>query len=256
MIPISTFNLTVSDRFIPNDATTTCTAVPATDVYGTDKKTYINIGSGNVFRLSWEAPTLTNDTVDYYKLVIKRHDTTLNVYYDIFDKNIGLVNEFYVDATLLPALPLQYMLAIYIVAYGKQGSVITSNIVNPYISKGTGTYVKVQPEGYTQPIMKRSIAFVNVPTLDEQISAAILDQEGNTVPLYDKSGNVVKPAATRILTSTDWSIMQESYTKGSDGTWHYSDIKYEVLVAKNGENKFEPIEVLNDEGTYELLHIL
>ena len=234
MILISNLTLNISDSIKINDIDTTCTAVPATEIYGTDKKTYINIGSGNVFRLSWEVPTLTNnDTVDYYKLVIKRHDTTLNAYYDIFDKNIGLVNEFYVDSALLPTLPLQYMLSIYVVACGKHGSVVTSDIVNPYVSKGTGTYVKVQPEGYKQPVMKRALAFVEAPVTDSIIPAIILDKEGNTVPILDDDGNEIPLTATNILPSSGWNVALEQYAK-ADGAWQTSDISYEVLVDKDG----------------------
>ena len=238
MTSISTFNLTVSDG----------STIASTEIYGTDKKTYINIGSGNVFRLSWETPALNNnDTVDHYNLVIKRHDTTLNVYYDIFDKNIGLVNEFYVDSAILPALPLQYRLSIYIVAYGKQGSIITSNVVNPYVSKGTGTYVKVQPEGYKQPVMKRALAFVEAPMTDDIIPAVILDEEGNTIPILDDDGNEIPLTAANILQSSDWNVVLEYYAK--DGSaWQTSDIKYEILVDKDGysitDNNDEPIYTL------------
>lgn len=249
MILISNLTLDISDSIRINDIDTTCTAVPATEIYGTDKKTYINIGSGNVFRLYWETPPLTNnDAVDRYNLIIKRHDTTLNVYYDIFDKNIGLVNEFYVDSSLLPALPLQYKLSIYIVAYSKNGSVITSNIVTPYISKGTGTYVKVQPEGYKQAIWKRTLAFVNAPVTDAIIPAVITDKEGNTVPLLDSEGNEVPLTATNILTSSDWNIALEHYTKDNSDAWQTSDIRYEVLVDKDGyiitDNTNSPIYTL------------
>ncbi len=250
MTPISNLNLTVSDG----------STIASTEIYGADKKTYINIGSGNVFRLSWTTPILTGDTVDRYSLVIKRHDTTLNVYYDIFDKNIGLVNEFYVDSSLLSTLPTQYMLSIYVVAYGKLGSVVTSNVVNPYISKGTGTYVKVTPDGYAQPIMKRALAFVNEPTQDVQVTAAIRDNSGNIVPLYDSNGNTVQPTATRILTSTDWSVTQEGYIKDDKGTWQPVDIKYEtLLVLKEGTSDVYEIAKVQQEGNpliYEPIYVL
>ena len=44
--------------------------IASTEIYGTDKKTYVNIGSGNVFNLLWTPPTLTNDTIDHYNLLI------------------------------------------------------------------------------------------------------------------------------------------------------------------------------------------
>lgn len=236
MILISNLILNVEDG----------STIASTNIYGADKKTYINIGSGNVFKLHWETPDLTGDTVDRYSLIIKRHDTTLNVYYDIFNKNIGLVNDFYVDSSLLPALPEQYMLSIYLVAYSKQGSVITSNVVNPYVSKGTGTYVKVQSEGYAQPIMKRAIAFAKVDqTLTKLLSSeglTLKDKENRTLfaiddavedALVDSNGTIIKDAtgtalmveATKILENSDgWTIMLEGYTKDANG-WRANDIK-------------------------------
>jgi hypothetical protein len=234
--------------------------IASTTIYGTDKKTYINIGSGNVFRLFWGAPTLTNDTVDYYKLVIKRHDTVLNVYYDIFDKSIGLVNEFFVDSALLPTLPFQYMLSIYIVAYGKNGSIITSNIVNPYISKGSGTYIKSTGTDKVPAIWKRALGFVKEPSENEQLSAAILDQAGNAISLYDSDGTPVPLVAIRALTSTDWSVTQEGYVKDDEGEWHPADIRYEaLLVLKEGTTDTYEIATAqkeNDPSTYEQIYVL
>jgi hypothetical protein len=204
----------------------------ATEIYGADKKTYINIGSGNVFKLSWNTPILTNDSVAYYKLIIKRHDTVSNIYYDIFDKNIGLVNEFYVDSVLLPSLPLQYKLSVYVVAYGKLGNIVTSNVVTPYVSKSTGTYTKVQPEGYQQPIMKRALALVNVPPNDSTYKS-LLDSNGTE--LLDNNGKLLVAEASTVLANDTWNIMLEGYTRTTSGTWQPSDIKYEVLVDETGE---------------------
>jgi len=250
--------------------------VASTEIYGADKKTYINIGSGNVFKLHWETPSLANeDTVDHYNLVIKRHDTTLNVYYDIFDQNIGLVKEFFVDSYMLPSAPEQYMLSVYLVAYSKQGSIITSNVINPYISKGSGTYVKVK-EGY----MKRAIAFVKaspvsaVSAVNEQDGLVLLDSNGDDlitsdgytlaaanpkdiaviknssgdeVLILDEDGNQVQLLATRLLTSPNWQLVLESSVKAPDNTWRTTDIKHEVLVDETGEiivSDNEPIYVL------------
>jgi hypothetical protein len=268
--------------------------VASTEIYGTDKKAYINIGSGSVFNLKWDTPVLSNDTIGRYDLVIKCYDPVLNTYYDIFDKNIGLVNKFCVDSSMLPALPEQYMLSIYVVAHSKSGGVVTSNTVNPYVCKGSGTYVKVQPEGYAEPIMKRAIAFVNVrqitadSAVGEQLSQFLVDSEGTIlfssdgdvlatngsdyiiyedvaviknsagkkVPILDKSGNEVPLAMTRLLTSNDWQLVQSGYVKAPDDTWQNTDIKFEVLVVKNKDNKFEPLEIRTTEGNYELLYIL
>ncbi len=221
--------------------------VPATEIYGASKKVYVNIGSGNVFRLRWEPPTLTNDIVDRYTVVIERYDPTLNVYNTVYNKNVGLVNEFYVDSSLLPILPEQYLLSIYVIAYSKLGSVITSNIVAPYVCKGSGTYVNVQPEEYAQSIMKRAVAFANA-SVSNEAGARIVDAEGNEVLILDSEGNQITVEATNLLTGIDWQLITESYVKASDGTWRATDIKYEVLADENGEiitdENSEPIYVL------------
>ena len=234
MILISNLTLSVEDGG----------TIASTEIYGADKKTYINIGSGNVFRLSWETPILANDTVDYYKLVIKRHDTTLNVYYDIFDKNIGLVNEFYVDSSLLPAIPLQYKLSIYVIAYGKQGSTLTSNVATPFISKGSGNYKKTEGTNKVPSIWKRALAFTKEPTQGEA-PVVILSKEGNTVQLLDNNEVPVQTKATRVLTSTSWSVVQDCYVKNSSGNWQSSDIDYEVLLALK-EGTTDEYEIATD----------
>lgn len=215
--------------------------IASTNIYGTDKKTYINIGSGNVFKLKWNVP---NDTVNYYNLVIKRYDPTLSVYYDIFDKNIGLVNEFYVDSSMLPAAPEQYILHIYVVANSKNSVIITSNVVAPYISKGSGAYVKT-PAGY----MKRALSFINVSTTDKVV-ATLRDVTGRELQVLDSSGNPIplEVEATRLLFSDTWNIVQEGSVKGADGSWHKNDIKYEILLDMFGgmitDSSDDPIFVL------------
>lgn len=205
--------------------------IASTNIYGADKKVYVNIGSGDVFRLKWNAPTLTSDTVEYYNLVIKRYDPTLNVYYDILNKNIGLVNEFYVGSSMLPAAPEQYLLHIYIVAYSKKGTAITSNIKSPYISKGGGTYVKT-PAGY----MKRALGFVNAVTTQTVEATTLQDVTGEELQILDDTGNPVplEVQATRLLYSNGWNIMQESKVKGDDNVWHNTDIRYEILLDMAG----------------------
>lgn len=266
MIRISNLILNISDG----------STVASTGIYGTasaPKQTYIDIGSGNVFKLHWQTPLLTNDAVDYYSLVIRQHDTAINAYYDIFNKNIGLVNEFYVDSNLLPTVPEQYMLSIYLVCSGKYGNIITSNVINPYVSKGSGIYEKVE-DGYTQPIMKRAIAFTRVAQPNKielldlegrilkdienralfaidpsllQVESALADSEGEA--LEDAEGNVLFAEVTKVLESVNgWSVATEGYTKDTTGNWRINNIKYEVLVDQNGtiitDSANEPIYVL------------
>ena len=233
----------------------------ATEIYGADKKTYINTGSGNVFKLEWGLTTaIPNDTVDHFNLIIKRYDPTLNVYYDIFDKNIGLVHSFFVKSNLLPPAPEQYMLSIYVVAYGKHGSVVTSNIINPYVSKGSGTYVKVESANDKPPVMKRAIAFVNAATQVEPI-ATLQDLTGRTLFAKD-TDEPLAAEATKLLSSDSWNIAQKGYTKDANNEWRTNDIAFEVLVTMGEWNEAgEPVEVIvgkdnNGNDIYEPLYVL
>lgn len=218
--------------------------IASTNIYGADKKTYVNIGSGDVFKLKWNTPTLTDDTVSYYNLVIKRYDPVLDVYYNVFNKTIGLVSEFYINSGMLPLAPEQYMLHIYVVAISKKGAVVTSNIVAPYISKGSGTYVKT-PAGY----MKRAISFVNAPTTDAVV-ATLHDITGRELQILDGDSNVIplEVEATRLLFSDAWNIVQDGFVKGTDGSWHNNDIKYDILLDRFGgiitDSSDQPIFVL------------
>jgi hypothetical protein len=251
------------------------TTIASTEIYGTDKKTYINIGSGNVFNLQWSIPVFTNDTVDYYSLVIKRYDPTTNIYFNIFDSNVGEINHFAVNANMLPLAPEQYLLSIYVVAYGKYGSTATSNIVTPYVRRASGTYVKTDAD-----YMKRALGFVYIP--DEYASASrsaveefiLIDSEGNT--LIDENGAILtilspialfglstkslissdglalfaKSATTLLKSTSNWELVKEGYAKSDNGEWHTNDIKYEALAASDGV-----VKVLVN-GVYETLYIL
>ena len=251
MILISTLILTSSDEI---------SAVPSTEIYGADKKTYINIGSGNVLKLEWAlTPAWSNDSVDHYTLIIKRYDPILNTYYNILSENIGLVHSFFVKSSMLPAAPEQYMLSIYVVAHGVYGSVATSNVISPYVSKGSGTYVNIVEDRYKQPIMKRSVAFVNAPTPVEP-EAELIDIVGRSI----FATGVEEPLAakaTKLLVSSDWTVVQDGYTKDVNGNWQTNDIKYEVLVAGGEGNDYEIIEVIvgrdaNNQPIYEPLYVL
>ena len=225
MIFISNLVLKVSDG----------DTIASTEIYGKDKKTYINIGSGNVFKLTWKtdqdgAEVFANDTVDHYNLVIKRFDPTLSVYYDIFDKNVELDDEFDVNSEILPSVPLQYRLSIYVVAYGKEGSVLTSNVVNAYVCKGSGAYVKVTDNG--QPSIKRALAFAKVTStgiIDDTVTIKSTLTDFNKDILLDSDGKELLVDVTKLLNSTNgWEIILESYTKGSDDKWHDTDIKNNI----------------------------
>ena len=92
----------------------------------------------------------------------------------------------------------------------------------------------------------------------------MVDKKG--VPLLAANGGDGEPLAavtTKLLYNVNgWDIMQESYSKGDDKEWHASDVKFEVLVAKDTNNVYiEPLEVIigndtNGNPIYEPLYVL
>ena len=219
---MATLNLSISDGG----------TITSTDIY--NAKSYIDIGSGNVFKLSWNTPMPASE-IDYYYLSIRRYNASTGTYTTIISSNIGNVNEFYVESSLLSTITqTQYQLTMYVIAKSKKGTTydITSNVVTTYVTEGCGSYVKVF-DGYKQPIMKRAVAFAKVNTAKSD-EAVLAENYGRA--LVDVNGRTLYAATATILESTnDWNVMQESYSKDSTGTWKRNDIQYEVLVDQYGE---------------------
>lgn len=202
--------------------------VPSLDYLST--KTYVNIGSGNVLKVSWNTPTATNNAVDSYKIYILYLDSISASYKSLYTANVGNVNEFFVTPAIFSSISKSFLqLRIYVEAISKQGSSYngTSNTVSVNVSKGCGIYTKVE-EGYAQPVMKRTLAFAKVtkPALTDSNGKIVVDTAGKTI--YTKVSSVQDD-------ETDWTLMQEFYSKDTNGNWKKSDIKYEVLTDDNGE---------------------
>lgn len=214
----SNFSITISDGG----------TVPSID-YLTNK-TYVNIGSGNVFKISWTTPTATNNAVDNYKLYILKYDTTSASYKSFYSTNIGNVNEFYAKADLFNSITQGFVkLQVYIEVISKYGSAYNciSNIASINVGKGCGTYVRVS-EGYKQPIMKRAIAFA-------KLNYKILAAEDGT-PFTDTDGKLIQTKVSGAQDdSVGWTLMQEFHTKDANKNWQVSDITYEVMLDTNGE---------------------
>ena len=202
--------------------------VPSIDYL--DKPTYVDIGSGNVLKVSWNTPTATNNAVDTYKIYILSYDSGSASYKSLYTANIGNVNEFYLKSSLFASDTKSFFqLRIYVEAISKYGSSYngTSNTVSVYVSKGCGNYTKVA-SGYSQPVMKRTLAFakVNQVTLAAKDGTQVTDDSGKSV--YVKLLNTQDDAS-------DWALMQEFYHKDTTGKWQQSDIQYEVLTDANGD---------------------
>lgn len=214
----SNFSITISDGG----------TVPSID-YLTNK-TYVNIGSGNVFKISWSTPTAPNNAVDSYKLYIFEYDTASASYKPFYNINLGNVNEFYAKADLFNSMTHDFAkLQVYIEAISKYDSAYScaSNIAFINIAKGSGTYVRVE-DVYKQPIMKRAIAFTK---LDYKLFTA---EDGTPFTSDDGKLVYIKRSSTQDDT-IGWTLMQECYTKDANKNWQVSDIAYEALLDTEGE---------------------
>lgn len=211
--------------------------VPSTDIL--DQKTYVDIGSGTVARLFWNAPTATGNIVDYYKLTIKQYDRDTDSYYTVFEDNINNVNEFYINSSLLSQIELpRYQLKVFLTARSLYGSIYDSdsNTLTLNISRGCGLYVKDNTL-YPQPVMKRAIAFVLVPGQgNTMVYRALADADGRLLTdVNDRQLYVKVSELTRSVENYSWDIMQEFYFKNASEKWCLGDISYEVLTDASGE---------------------
>lgn len=202
--------------------------VPSIDFL--DYPIFPDIGSGTVARLYWSTPTASGNSVAYYELVLKAYSSTDGSYLTLFSKNIGDINEFYITSDMLTAAPsANYKLYVYLTAVSNLGTAYnspTSNIVI-LVCAACGTYVKVE-DGYSQPIMKRTIAFAKLGyrVLTDNNGKALVGQDGKV--MYGKASSVQHNTA-------GWTPMEDFYTKTLGGSWQASDIQYEVLTDANGE---------------------
>lgn len=193
-------------------------------------KTYVDIGSGNILKISWSTPTATNNAVDNYVVNILKYDAATASYKSFYRANIGNVNEFYLKSSLFNSLKQSYIpLRIYVEAVSKYGTAYngTSNVELVSVGKGCGMYTRVT-EGYKQPIMKRTLGFTRLDylTLTDATGKAISTADDNV--LYGKASSVQDAA-------TGWALMQEFYEKDSNNDWQLSDLQYEVLTDASGE---------------------
>jgi hypothetical protein len=237
--------------------------VPSIDYLS--KKTFVNIGSGNVLKISWKTPTATNNAVDNYKVYVLWYNPAKASYQSLYTANIGNVNEFYLRSSSFDSIQQSVVtLRIYVDVISKYGAAYngTSNIESVYVSRGCGAYTRVE-EGYAQPIMKRAIAFAridSIPALTTYDDIQVADANGNTIYAAE---------STTQDEETGWTLMQEFYIPGvgaatevalvdaedrvltdandaqlyaatDSQTRKVSDIRYEVLTDANGEIILDP----------------
>jgi hypothetical protein len=78
----------------------------------------VNIGSGNVMKLSWNTPSAENNMVSSFKVHILRYNSAASTsYIPLYEADVGKVNEFYVRASLFDAISQSFFpLYIYVEA--------------------------------------------------------------------------------------------------------------------------------------------
>lgn len=229
------FNIVVSDG----------NTVPSTNILG--DKTYMDIGSGTILKLSWTLNIPQSDNkLDYYTLYIDAYDPNTGVVTRIFDNKIGNVKEFYITSSMLSNIDLsKFQIKISLKAhsiYGEAYSGVSSTLTLDIV-RGCGTYIKVT-DSYVQPIMKRTIAFSKL-----NYTPLIIDNK----IIRDADGKILYVKAARAQAEdSGWALMQEFHSKDSNDVWHTSDVKYEVLTVTN-ENGLEEIVLdKNNEPIYVL----
>ena len=201
--------------------------VPSLDYLA--NKTYVNIGSGNILKVSWNTPVATNNAVDSFKIYILYYNAANASYSILYAENVGNVNEFYLKSSLFDSMTQAFIqLQIYVEAISRYGTTYNgiSNASFVDVCRGHGTYINVDA-GNGEAVMRRSLAFSKLNYLaladDETRQLATIDGE----PLYVKLSNAQDD-------STGWTLMQEAYAKDKSGNWQVSDIRYEVLTDANG----------------------
>lgn len=201
------------------------------------RTTYINTGTGDVLKLSWDIlePELTN----FYTLDISYFDKSGTSHALAYSIDIGKVNEYCLSAELLNSVPLDsYELAIKLTARSIYGFVYNSVSDTVYlnIKNGCGIYAKVSG-GNDQPLMKRAAALARVS--DQSEDAGLL--------LSSDSFELVASDTQYLAVDVQvWSIMSDFYKRNSNDTWDLSDITYEVLLDSNNE----PITISTGELIY------
>lgn len=208
--------------------------VPSLDYL--QNKTYVNIGSGNVLKLSWDTPTALNNAVDSYVVHVQRYDPVKASYQYLYKANIGNINEFYLKSAIFSNILQSFSkLLIYIEAVSCYGAAYNgiSSVEYVNVSKGCGNYTRVL-DGYSQPILKRTLAFtkLNYLRLTDRDGKLLLARDG--VDLQVKS-SPVQMNPTHDTATSGWALMQEFYHKDANGNWQISDIAHEVLTDANGE---------------------
>ncbi len=201
--------------------------VPSIDSLQT--KSFVDIGSGNVLKLSWDTPMADNNKVASYKISILLYNTAAASYQPFYVADVGNVNEFYITSDLLKSITAAFFqLAVYIEAVSSFGTIYgcVSNTEYIAISRGCGMYADIS-ESFSTPVTKRTIAFAQLghKKLTDIGERVLADIDGKVLYLQEVPGQ--DP-------DTGWAIMQEFYSKDPAGNWHTSDIKYEVLTDNDG----------------------
>lgn len=192
---------------LPPITVTNAGTVPTTNING--EETFLNIGTGDVLKISWPTPTASNNEISYYCVEISpsendsyHTDGTDGYFYYWYNGN---ANELYIPAANLNSGgPGIHKLDLYFEVRSKfglyYGAYEDDFAEYTFVNDCHGAYIKLDREhGYPQPVMKRAVAFVK-------------DQA-----------------------SGEWKLCQGAFHEDPTGEWKTGDISYEVLMDQNGE---------------------
>ena len=192
---------------MPTITVTNAGTVPTTNING--EEAFLNIGTGDVLKISWPHPTASNNEISSYSVEI--YPSENDSYYtegtsDYFSSYYGgNTNEIYVPAVdLNQGGPGIHKFTMYFGVNSKFGSNYGAYERDfaeyTFVNDCHGAYIKLDREhGYPQPVMKRAVAFVKDPA------------------------------------SGEWKLCQGAFHKDPAGEWKTGDISYEVLMDQNGE---------------------
>lgn len=200
-------------------------------------KFYVDIGCGNILKITWNTPTATDNAVDNYKVFIQRYDSATASYKSVYNANVGNVNEFYLTSALLKSITQSYIpLRISVEAISKYGASYngTSNAIDAYVGRGTAIYTRVD-DAYNQTVYKRAVALAKLDYV------ALLDSD-LPVKSADDKALFLKATSTHDI-NTGWALMKEFYAKNNN-IWQSNDVTYEMVTDINGEAITDAVDSL------------
>lgn len=182
----------------------------------TARMMYLNNGTGNICKLSWNRPTGTGNRLSGYELHVKVLLPNTSTFMDALAKFVGDVNEYYLDAQVIEnairiikvfgmEIPKVFELQVEVIAKSAFGAAYDSTAGGNrlYVVNGSGVYVNAGMSG-DKPIKKRAIAYY-------------FDENTGT-----------------------WQFSYDIGYRGNSSLWTSSDTSYEIVTNAAGDPILDP----------------